>query len=335
MTPNGKLDRRALPAPDGAALVDQAIRRAPRRRSNRRIAADLAGLAGPRTGRPPRPLLRARRPLADGGSPDRAHAPARLGLDVSTVFAAPTLAAMAAAVAAAHAASTDFVAPPNLIPAGCDAIRPDMLPLVDLTASRDRPYRGERPAGRAEYPGHLPARPAAGRHPVPPSARPASDAYRLRSALVFDSRQPPRRLPRRVAASDRPPRYPAQHNPLGRLSQAVQLVLRHAQLPVTEVRIEAGGDASAQFLALHRSAQGQRLRSTARRCWHAFVAADPDSGEWLLALLHHHIVCDHVTVELMMTELQVLLHHGGERLAPSLPYRNFIAQTLAPSGRRA
>ena len=51
-------------------------------------------------------------------------------VDVRTLFAAPTLAALAASMEATSAA---VEVPANRIPLGCEAIRPEMLPLVKVT----------------------------------------------------------------------------------------------------------------------------------------------------------------------------------------------------------
>ncbi|WP_208455304.1 phosphopantetheine-binding protein, partial [Burkholderia gladioli] len=56
---------------------------------------------------------------------------AGLAADVRVLFNAPTLAALARAVGGES--SRQVVVPPNAIPAGCEAITPDMLPLARLT----------------------------------------------------------------------------------------------------------------------------------------------------------------------------------------------------------
>ncbi|WP_153043723.1 hypothetical protein, partial [Xenorhabdus sp. KK7.4] len=48
----------------------------------------------------------------------------------------------------------------------------------------------------------------------------------------------------------------------------------------------------------------------------------------LLALSYHHLVSDHMTLALIVAEIQQLLQGQADRLSPPLPYRNFIAQTL-------
>ncbi|MBD1229406.1 non-ribosomal peptide synthetase, partial [Xenorhabdus griffiniae] len=55
----------------------------------------------------------------------------------------------------------------------------------------------------------------------------------------------------------------------------------------------------------------------------------PAQDEWLLALRFHHLVSDHLTLELIFAEIALILQGKTERLPAVLPYRNFIAQTLA------
>ena len=116
---------------------------------------------------------------------DRADAAAGPAADVRTLFATPTLAGLAAAVG-----GDDGVAvPPNLIPAGCTSITPEMLPLVELDAGRDRPDRRHGAGRGGQRAGHLPAGAVAGRHPVPPpDGAGEGDPYLLSSLLAFDSR---------------------------------------------------------------------------------------------------------------------------------------------------
>ena len=71
---------------------------------------------------------------------------AGLQADVRALFATPTLAALAAAVGGE---SGVVEVPPNRIPRGCDAITPEMLPLVQLTAGGDRADRAAVPGGAA------------------------------------------------------------------------------------------------------------------------------------------------------------------------------------------
>ncbi|WP_460885497.1 amino acid adenylation domain-containing protein, partial [Pseudoduganella ginsengisoli] len=325
VTPNGKIDQKALPAPDGAAVAGR-VYHAPQGPVETAIAGIWQTLLGvQQVGRDDNFFELGGHSLMVVRLIEQMRA-AHLALDVGTVFAAPTVASMAAAIAGQ--AATGFTAPPNLIPANCSAITPDMLPLVALTQQQIGQIAATVPQGAAGIQDIYPLGPLQEGILFHHMLSPENDAYRLRSTLAFDSRS---RLDAFVGALQQ---IISRHDILrttirwAGLPHAVQVVLRDTQLPVTEVALAAGGDATAQFLALTDPRQAS-LPLDSAPLLRATIAANPETGEWLLALLHHHIVCDHVTIELMMTELQVLMHRGAAYLAPSLPYRNFIAQTLA------
>ena len=88
-----------------------------------------------------------------------------LQADVRALFTTPTLAALAATLGG----ETDLVeVPPNRIPPQCEAITPEMLPLVELTASGDRAPGQWGAGGSGQCAGHLPAGPVTGGHSLPP-----------------------------------------------------------------------------------------------------------------------------------------------------------------------
>ncbi|MBD1229643.1 condensation domain-containing protein, partial [Xenorhabdus griffiniae] len=59
----------------------------------------------------------------------------------------------------------------------------------------------------------------------------------------------------------------------------------------------------------------------------AYIARDPATDQWWLSLLHHHLVCDHLSLEIIFSEVQALILGEAAHLPAPLPYRNFIAQT--------
>ena len=78
LSPNGKLDRKALPAPDGDAYGTRGYE-APGGRAGDRAGGDLGRAAQGRAGRAQRQLLRAGRPLAAGDARAVARAPGAAG----------------------------------------------------------------------------------------------------------------------------------------------------------------------------------------------------------------------------------------------------------------
>nr|WP_231854406.1 condensation domain-containing protein [Xenorhabdus doucetiae] len=109
------------------------------------------------------------------------------------------------------------------------------------------------------------------------------------------------------------------------LPAPVQVVYRHAPLPITEVSLSAGESAETQLQRL-TDPDLIRLDITQAPLLAAYIANDPDADRWWLSLLHHHLVCDHLSLEMMFSEVQSLLLGKEETLPTPLPYRNFIAQ---------
>ena len=166
LTPNGKLDRKALPAPEGDAYAVRGYE-APQGRSKAGWLAIWAEVLKVGAGGPARQFLRTRRTFAAGGDADASEC-GRNGLqvDVRTLFATTTLAELATTDRRADRHGRGAAQPD---PVECEAITPEMLTLVELTAEeieRDR----KRCAGRSgERTGHLSAGSVAGGHSLPPS----------------------------------------------------------------------------------------------------------------------------------------------------------------------
>ncbi|WP_155687647.1 alpha/beta fold hydrolase, partial [Burkholderia cepacia] len=60
----------------------------------------------------------------------------------------------------------------------------------------------------------------------------------------------------------------------------------------------------------------------------AFVAQRPDNGQWLLTLIKHHIVIDHVSLEIMLGEVAAILGGRAHELPAPIEFRAFVAQAL-------
>ncbi|MDT4291637.1 amino acid adenylation domain-containing protein [Methylomonas sp. MO1] len=150
------------------------------------------------------------------------------------------------------------------------------------------------------------------------------DTYLLRSILAFDSREG---VDHFVAALQQ---VIERHDILRTmvvwqdLPQPVQVVCRKAVLPVHELAASSG-DVLASLLTASDPSR-VRLDLGKAPLLAAYVIAEPQNGEWLLALLNHHIVCDHISLEFIISEIRLLLNGCAHELPPTFPYRNFIAQ---------
>ena len=248
---------------------------------------------------------------------------AGLHADVRALFATSTLAELAQAVGG----ESDAVeVPPNRIPAACEAITPEMLPLVKLRRRGDRAHRRTGAGGRGQHPGHLSAGAAAGGHSLPPPdgarGRPLSVARALR---LRQPRAAGRYLEALQAVIDR-------HDILRTavlwegLAEPVQVVWRAARLKVEEVRLDPAEGDIARQLAARFDPRRYRLDVSQAPLLRIFIAEDRANARWVMLLLFHHLVIDHTALEVMQQEVQAHLLGQAEKLPAPLPFRNFVAQ---------
>ncbi len=326
LTTNGKLDRKALPDADAGAFAVRAYA-APEGEIETivaRIWSELLGLD--------------REELQGAGRHDNffelgghsllavtlVERMRRQGLhaDVRSAFTTQTLAAFAAA-ATRDVRTIDV--PPNLIPAGCGAITPAMLPLVDLSQEDvDRIVRGV-DGGAANVQDIYPLAPLQEGILFHHLFAQDGDPYLISSLFAFDTRA---RLERYLAAVDE---VIQRHDILRTavvwegLPQPVQVVWRNAPLRREEVPLDPAHDAAEQLRARF---DGRRYRLDLHRAplKRACIAYDAARQRWLLLLLTHHLVEDDVTLKLVVEEVAAHLLGKTGALSAPVPFRNFVAQ---------
>ncbi|MBT2748499.1 MULTISPECIES: non-ribosomal peptide synthetase [unclassified Lysobacter] len=328
LTPNGKLDRKALPAPDRDSVLSRAFEE-PVGEIEIAIAAvwqDLLGLE--QVGRNDHFFELGGHSLLVIGLIERLRQRG-YSTDVRTVFTAPVLRALAEQLAGGPVASADEVAA-NPITPETKRITPDLLPLVALSQDEIDGIVDSVPGGVRNLQDIYPLAPLQEgilfHHLLEHGSE--GDAYLMRSVVAFDGRE---RLDTFLAALQQ---VIARHDILRTsvhwegLSRPVQVVHREAPLPIEALALDQSRDVLPQLL---ERTDPRRIRFDLRRAplLRAYIAEDRGNGEWLLALLNHHMVDDNYSLQLLLKEVQMLLRGEQDQLAPAMPYRSFIARTNA------
>ncbi len=322
LTPNGKLDRKALPAPDGTAVAVHEYA-SPLGAAEEAIAAIWQELLGvEKVGRYDHFFELGGHSLMVVSMLERLRQKGWHG-DVRAVFAAPTVAALGATLSSQ--AQLTHEVPPNGIPEDSTEITPEMLPLVALTQPQIEQVVASVPGGAANAQDIYPLTPLQEGILFHHLLGGEGDAYLMRTLLSFDTAA---RMDAFLAVLQQ---VIDRHDILRSgvqwqgLPRPVQVVCRAAPLNIERIAEES--DAFERLLA---ASDPRRMRLDLRQAplLRAYTAYDRSENKHYLALLNHHMVGDHVTMELLIGEIGLLLQDGASQLPVSQPYRNFIAQTL-------
>ncbi|MDC9592434.1 non-ribosomal peptide synthetase [Xenorhabdus sp. IM139775] len=334
LAPNGKLDRKALPMPDQSAIVTRAYA-APTGAVEIALAEIWQALLGlEKVSRYDHFFELGGHSLMVVNLIERLRNQGH-GLDIRTVFSAPVLAEMAKAVWSVQDNATPFTVPPNLIPEGCTTITPDMLPLVSLTQHEIDTVAATIPGGAANIQDIYPLAPLQEGMLFHHLLQTEGDIYLLHILLAFDTRE---RLDIFLAALqqliDRHDIWRTAVCWQG-LKQPVQVVCRQAPLRIDTFIPDNMPDSDKDIpsqLQAHTDPGQRRLDVSQAPLLSADIAHDPQRGEWLLALCCHHMLNDHMSLDVIMAEINQRLHprpkHRSPPPLPVLPYRQFITQSL-------
>src|SRR6185437_14040417 len=248
-----------------------------------------------------------------------------LSAQIRQVFDSPTLGDLASVLGSG---AEEFVVPPNRIPAGCQQIIPEMLPLVELEKEHIERIVQAVPGGAANIQDIYPLGPMQEgilfHHLLNPQG---GDAYARVVLFSLSSQERVQRLLLALqAVIDR-------HDILRtavlweQLPRAVQVVYRQASLPVEEFALEPKRPALEQ---LEERMQPQRQRLDLRQAplMRVQMAADPHSAQWYVLLQTHHLVCDNGSLGILFSEVMACMEEREQSLPAPVPYRNHVAQIL-------
>lgn len=330
LTPNGKLDRRALPAPELDAYASKQYQ-APQGEVERILAGiwqDL--LLIERVGRQDNFFELGGHSLLIIQMIERLR---RRGLqaEVRGVFDTPTLAELASALSSESVQR--FEAPPNLIPAGCQVITPQMLPLVTLEPEHIERIAASVPGGAGNIQDIYPLAPMQEGmlfHHLLHQDR--GDVYVRPMLLSLTSRL---QLDRFIAALSK---VIERHDILRtavlweQLPQAVQVVQHRAALPVTELVLQRERDPLEQ-LGERMQSGGLKLDLRQAPLMNVEVAEDKSGRQWYALLRTHHLIFDNESLQIFLAEVWACMD-GAAGLPVPVPYRQHVAMALAQGRAR-
>ncbi|KER01778.1 non-ribosomal peptide synthetase [Photorhabdus temperata] len=321
LTPNGKLDRRALPAPGEEAFARQ-VYEAPQGKIETMLAAVWCELLGVEQ------ISRHDSFFALGGHSllvvrmiERLR---RIGLGVSvqTLFLHPTLHVLAQSLVL----HDEIPVPDNRITPDTVALTPDLLPLIDLTQPEIDLIVGQVPGGMGNIQdiyGLSPLQDGILFHHLLEND---GDPYLLISQMAFADRA---LLDHYLAAVQR---TIDRHDILRTafiwkgLSVPAQVVWRQAQLSVTELILNSADGPISDQLTGRFDLCRHRIDLSQAPLLHFVIAQEGAEGRWILLEYQHHLIGDHTTLEVMDREVQAYLAGQEACLPAPVPFRNLVAQ---------
>ena len=324
LSPNGKVDRKALPEPDFTQSQKEYV--APVDKAEQDLCdiwSEILGLE--------------RVSVNDNFFELGGHSLLALdvgnklkekGYSVATkqLFSTPVLQDLAKHLDKASATKS-FSAPANLITDACENITTDMLPLIDISESELEKAIAAIPGGAANIQDIYPLAPLQEGILFHHMMSEGNDPYVMPTLMRVDSRQSIDEL------------LDAIHFVVNRhdvlrtailwngYSQPMQVVCRQVNVPVSWIDVAEGESAQTKMEQMS-SPHAQMMDLTSAPLLQVKIAEDSETGHFYVLLQYHHIISDHVGLEVIQKELALYQSGNADKLPKPIPYREFVAHAL-------
>ncbi|TBN32824.1 amino acid adenylation domain-containing protein, partial [Pseudomonas sp. BGI-2] len=321
LTGNGKLDRRALPVPEGDAFAHAAYE-APLGEIEVTLAGIWSELLGvEQVGRHDNFFALGGHSLLAVRLIERLRRQG-LSLAVRDLFQTPVLSVLAGTLGQHR----EVVVPPNLIKPETCRITPDLLPLIDLGQSDIDLIVSQVPGGAANIQDIYALSPMQDGILFHHMLAKEGDPYLLVAQMAFADRGT---LERYLGAVQK---VVDRHDILRTafvwegLSRAAQVVWRQAPLSVTDIVLDPADGPVTEQLSRRFDSCRHRIDLTQAPVLRFIVAHDPVAGRFILMQLQHHLIDDASSLQFFYNEVQAFLADRGEKLRSPQPFRNLIGQ---------
>jgi len=321
LTAHGKLDRRALPAPNQSAYTRRAYE--PPRGAVEDILASIWQelLDVERVGRRDNFFALGGHSLLAVSLIERMR---RRGMraDLGALFTHADLAQLAEAVVTEQ----EPAAPQSGIPEGCERITPEMLPLIALEQWQIDEVAAAVPGGAPNIQDIYPLAPLQQGILFHHLMQERGDPYVVSSLLALQTGQQLRDF--RSALQAVIDRHDILRTGLAfeGLPEPVQVVWRNAPLGVRTATLHSQD--GPRELWERFDPRSHRLDVRRAPLVEAIEAYDAPQDRWLLLLLFHHLAIDHTSLEIIFEEVHAHLEGRQRELPTPVPFRTFVTEAL-------
>ncbi|KGJ86782.1 non-ribosomal peptide synthetase [Colwellia psychrerythraea] len=327
LTPNGKIDKKSLPTPDGSCMQGEYL--PPETKAEKSLVviwADLLDLNADTIS------ITANFFELGGHSLLIIQLVARikklgLSIDVPSVYKSANLQVLASILVNADTDAIDFVVPENLIPENCDYITPEMLPLVDLMQSELDDIFAKVPGGASNIQDIYPLAELQKGILYIHNVTEQRDPYVILSYYELSNEQS---LEHFISCLNFTiERYDVLRTAVlwRNRETALQVVYKEAQLPIEYLNFDNADNVREAFFS-YADNGAHRIELETAPLIQLQVVKDEQSGQYLALLKKHHLLIDNVSIEIIMSEVALFQRGMADSLPVPVLYREFIARTL-------